>query len=475
MSLRLRLTLWYGALTGAVVVLVCLIVYAVHTRAHYDEIDMVLTGVAGHTAGRYAEDPTKRQLDAMLSVPVGPSMAARAYGPDGEVLAEGPNARRFAPPVDPRDVLARPSGPAFDPIAGLGPQVTEIETGHGVFGLTTDADGERWRLYALPVNEGPARYFVVATPLGEVDATVARLRWLVVLLTVAAVAVTVSASALLAGRALRPVADLNETADSIARSRDFGRRVPVGDRHDELGRLAATFNGMLDSLEGAYQAQKRFVADASHELRAPLTAIQGNLDLLKRHPDKPLAEQREAVSEANREAERLAHLVADLLALARADAGVPLRRQRVELDRVLLDSFSAAKHLARGQSIGIGALEPALVDGDPDRLKELLLVLLDNAIKYTPPGEQVIVNLCRHDAFAGVTVRDTGVGIAPEDLPRVFERFYRSDPARARDPGGTGLGLSIARWIAEAHGGEIGLQSQPGKGTTVTVKLPLAA
>lgn len=472
MPIRLRLTLWYGALTGVVVVLVCMIVYAVHTRAHYDDVDRMLTGVAEHTAGRYAENPTQEQLDAMLSVPVGPSMAVRAYGPDQEMLAEGPNARGRAPEVDPRGVLAHPSGPAFDPIARLGPQLEKIEAGRGAFGLTSDPDGDRWRLYVLPVDNGPTRYFVFAAPIADVDATVTQLRWLVALLTLGAVVTTMVASTLLAGRALRPAADLDEIADSIARSRDFSQRVNVGKDRDELGRLATTFNGMLDSLEGAYQAQKRFVADASHEMRAPLTAIQGNLELLQRHPDKPPAEQHEAVSEANREARRLSHLVADLLALARADAGVSLRRDRVELDRVVLEALSIARHMARGQQVELAALEPALVEGDADRLKEFFLILFDNAIKYTPPDGQIIVNLCRNGASAEVTVRDTGVGIAPEDLPRVFDRFYRADPARARDPGGTGLGLSIARWISEAHGGRIQLDSKPGEGTTVTVRLP---
>jgi signal transduction histidine kinase len=247
----------------------------------------------------------------------------------------------------------------------------------------------------------------------------------------------------------------------------------VSNKQDELGRLAATFNEMLAALEHAYKAEKRFVSDASHELRAPLTAIQGNLELLERHPDAPAADREEAVGEASREARRLSQLVADLLALARADAGSALRRQKVELDRIVLETLTTARHLSGGRDVELAALEPALVKGDPDRLEELFLILLDNAIKYTPAGEQVIVNLCLHDGTAEVTVRDTGVGIAPDDLPKVFERFYRADPARTRDPGGTGLGLPIARWIAEAHGGEIELRSKPGQGTTVTVRLPL--
>jgi signal transduction histidine kinase len=199
-----------------------------------------------------------------------------------------------------------------------------------------------------------------------------------------------------------------------------------------------------------------------------------NLELLERRGDLPTAEREEALHDATRETRRLARLVADLLALARADAGMPVRRRPVELDRVLLDAFGQVRHLADGKAVALDALEPAIVNGDPDQLKQLLLALIDNAIKYTPPGGSVTLRLRRVADTAEVSVQDTGIGISPEALPHVFERFYRADPARQRDPGGTGLGLAIARWIAEQHGGTVVLESQPGKGTTATVRLPEA-
>jgi two-component system OmpR family sensor kinase len=241
---------------------------------------------------------------------------------------------------------------------------------------------------------------------------------------------------------------------------------------DELDRLAATFNEMLTSLEEAYCAQQRFVADASHELRAPLTAIQGNLELLRRHPTMPAAERAESLAEVERESSRLTRLVADLLALARADAGMKLSQHSVDLDAIVLESFRAAHQLAQGQKLSLDPFEPVRVRGDADRLKQLVLIMLDNALKYTPPGEQVTVGLQCCQASAEIRICDTGVGISGADLPHVFERFYRADPARSRDPGGTGLGLPIARWIVEQHGGTIELQSQLGQGTTVTVRLP---
>jgi signal transduction histidine kinase len=186
----------------------------------------------------------------------------------------------------------------------------------------------------------------------------------------------------------------------------------------------------------------------------------------------PEAEREEALAEVTREANRLSRLVADLLALARADAGVPLSHRQLDLDEVVLDAYREARRLSKGQALTLEPFETTQVIGDEDRLKQLVLILLDNALKYTPANGHVTLGLQREASGSKITVRDTGVGIPPEDLPHVFERFYRADPARGRDPGGTGLGLPIARWIVEQHGGKITLESQPGQGTLATVNLP---
>ena len=471
MPLRLRLALWYGGLAGLVDVLVSLFAYAVHSRAHYDDVDRRLVAAAEHVAEEFAAASTPHERIALFAVPVAPDVAARVYDADGQIVATGPNAV-LAPPFDPRAVLVSPAGPAFGFLVGLAPRIAPVGSEHGVFGLASAPDGDRWRFYVLP--EGASRQYVtVAAPLGALDASVARFRQLVPVMALLGAVVAFVGGGLVAGSALQPIAALTETASAIARSRGFSRRDPLGRRRDELGRLAVTFNEMLGSLEQAYEAQQRFVADASHELRAPLTAIQANIELLERRDDMPPAERQQAVSELSRESRRLVRLVADLLALARADAGVPLRRDRVELDRVVLDAVADARHLGHGQRIEIGALEPTQIEGDVDRLKQLLIILLDNAVKYTPASGTVTVSLRRAGATAEITVQDTGVGIQPEDLPRVFDRFYRADRGRARDPGGTGLGLPIARWIAQQHGGHIELASTPGQGTTATVRLPV--
>jgi signal transduction histidine kinase len=470
-SLRLRLGLCYGGLTGLVVLLISVFTYAVHSRSHYDDLDRALVGAAQHLASQDVTLGASGILPRLLAVPIAPDVAVRIYDPTGRLLTQAPNAPA-APPVNPQAIRTRGNAAPFDPLLGLAPAITPVHPGQGTFGLVTGHDGVRWRVYVLPIGTTGQQLAVLAS-LTHIDEAITGYRRLVVLFAVGGAMVTFFAGWLLARRALRPVATLTATARAIGRSRDFHHRVPVGTAQDELGQLAATFNEMLTNLEQLYQAQQRFVADASHELRAPLTAIQANLELLQHQPAMTEADQREAVREAGREAQRLAVLVADLLALARADAGMPLRRRRVELDRVLLEAVGTAQQLARGQQVQVDHLEPALVDGDPDRLKQLVLILLDNAIKYTPPAGKVTVGLCRQGATAQVVVADTGIGIAAEDLPHVFERFYRADPARGRDIGGTGLGLPIAQWIAEHHGGRVALTSTPGQGTTAIVDLPL--
>jgi two-component system OmpR family sensor kinase len=471
LSLRLRLALWYGGLTGLVVLVVSIFTYAAHTRGHYDDADHALHTTTDHIVEEYTAQVAGPANPAGVSLPISDSIPLRIYDAEGRVLIESPLARSL-PEVNPRVVLDGAPQLPFDPVAGLSPPMMPMERAGGKFGLVTDASGTRWRLYVVPLARVD-QYLVTAASLARIDASVAAFRQLVLLLALSGAAVAFGAGWLLARSALRPVTAMTETASAIAHSRSLDRRVPAPARGDELGRLAATFNEMLDSLRGAYRAQQRFVADASHELRAPLTAIQGNLELLERQTAMPADERNEAVSEANREAHRLSRLVADLLALARADAGVPLRQEPVELDRVLMDSVADARHLTRGHKLEIGHLEPAVVQGDPDRLKQLILILLDNAIKYTPPNGHVVASLRRDDHSVEIDVRDTGIGIPVEDLPRVFDRFYRADPARTRDPGGTGLGLPIARWIAGQHGGDVTLASRPGHGTTATAHIPL--
>ena len=472
MSLRLRLALWYGAMTAAVVLLIGLSTYALHSRAHYDDLDQMLVDAAHHADSQQVGSLSPSQLAGVLAVPTSPEISTRVVAGE-DVIAASPNAAE-APLLDPATVLRRPSGPPFSPLVGLAPPFDSVDAARGAFGLASDSSGERWRIYAVPLD-GSDRYLEVSAPLGHLDQSVNSFAWLLAGLGTAGCGAAFLAAWLLAGHALRPIRAVTATAGAIARSRSFSERVPLTSSEDELKRLASTFNDMLQSLQLAYEGQQRFVADASHELRAPLTGIQANLELLERHPGMREADRRVAVSEASEEASRLGRLVAELLELARADAGVVIRSQTVELDRIALEAVNEARHLAARRSIRVDRLDAVTISGDPDRLKELVLILLDNAIKYTDPRGRISLRVQRNDAHAEIDVSDNGMGISDVDLPHVFDRFYRADPARSRDPGGTGLGLSIARWIAERHGGTVALASQPGVGTHATVTLPLAA
>jgi signal transduction histidine kinase len=399
-----------------------------------------------------------------------PDMVVRIYDRGDRLLDQTPR-DASAPQVTPAQIREEGSASALDLVSRLAPSIISVHPGPGTFGLATGAHGVRWRLYALPLGQSGHQLTLVAS-LASLDAAISDFRRLIAFYALAGALVCFTAGWLLAGRALRPVTTLRTTAHGIAHSRDFHRRVPGAAGPDELGQLATTFNDMLGSLEQAYQAQQRFVSDASHELRAPLTAIQANLELLEHQANLSPEDRQAAVHDANSEVHRLSALVADLLALARADAGVPLQHQRVEVDRVLLEAVGAARRLATGPQVRVDTLEPALVEGDPDRLKQLLLVVLDNAVKYTPAGGTVSAALHSTETSARLTIADTGVGIPPDDLPHVFERFYRADPARRRDAGGTGLGLAIAQWIVEQHGGTIAVTSELGTGTTVTIHIP---
>jgi two-component system, OmpR family, sensor kinase len=275
----------------------------------------------------------------------------------------------------------------------------------------------------------------------------------------------------LSNQTMKPIAVIIEAAEGISEAKDLGKRLPWAGPDDELGQLVDVFNRLMDRLEHLFGAQRRLVADVSHELRTPLTAIRGNLDLIKRYGvDKDSLEAIEG------ETDRMARLVDDLLLLARADYGsLQIEMAQVDLDTVVGEVFKEAKILAKDRDLQIRltAIEPIRMMGNNDRLKQLLLNLVGNAIKFTPDGGTIALSLRREGNMARLTVSDTGVGIAPEDVERIFDRFYQVDPARSRaqEESGAGLGLSIAKWIAESHGGSIEVQSEVGKGTTFIVML----
>jgi len=286
----------------------------------------------------------------------------------------------------------------------------------------------------------------------------------------------------LARKNLAPVADMTERADRISESTLHDRLV-VENPADELGRLATTLNRLLDRLDLAFERQRRFIADASHELRTPLAILQGESEVALSNPSRTPEEYRGSLTALQHEARRLARIVEDMFTLSRADAGqYPVNPRPLYLDELVADCAQSVRTLAAAKSITV-SVEPngeLLFSGDESLLSRMFLNLLDNAIKYTPNGGKVAVQVRATPAGAQVMVSDNGPGISEQFHSRIFERFFRADQARTRgNPGasdssasGAGLGLSIAKWIAEAHRGTLTLTRSDPSGTVFTVNLP---
>lgn len=318
--------------------------------------------------------------------------------------------------------------------------------------------------------ERPATVRVVCgAPTAPVEASMAALTGQVLWIGPAALLVSLAGGFWLVSRALRPIDRMARTAREIEAT-DLSRRIDVeGD--DELGRLAATLNDAFARLQDAFDRQTRFTADASHELRTPLAVIAGNIELALKRP-RSADEYRDAIADIAEAAERMRSIVEGLLTLARADAkAVQLRRERVSLTTLADEVMRLHRPLAaeRGVTVTVESDGDVAATGDPERLRELVSNLVSNAIRYNRDGGSVSVRLSRDGATARLAVDDTGIGIPAEDLPHVFERFYRADKSRTR--GGTGLGLAIVKWIVDAHAGTVSVESVPGR-TRFAITLP---
>jgi signal transduction histidine kinase len=267
------------------------------------------------------------------------------------------------------------------------------------------------------------------------------------------------------------------TAEDIGRTQDLSRRLPESGPDDEVGRLQRSFNQMLRQLEDAYHrlqsalvAQRRFVADASHELRTPLTTIRGNVGLLLKRDDITSEDRVAALNDIAGESERMSRMVQDLLTLARADAGYHLEMAPIDLLPILQEVTRQAQTLQPSRRIELVDGVPAPVQGNPDAIRQLLWILVDNAFKHTRDDGRIQLRLENGQRTARLVVVDDGPGIVKEDLERIFERFYQSDTSRSGE--GTGLGLAIARWIAKEHRGQVTAANNPQGGAAFTVELP---
>lgn len=456
MPLRLRLAIWNALVILGAIFLLSALTYALEARSLSEDIDDSLRTQARNLATVYQVRATlsaraRERVIPQPSVFSAPSFHVQVLDPDGEIVERSVGLGNRRLPIDPESLRR------------VGEDEEVFET------VTLEGQDVRVFTASLVTDEEFLGYIQIARSLEALEDALGFLSRTLVGAGAALLVVSVVVVWIVAGVALRPIGRITQVARDIGLSMRLNERLPPLRTRDEVARLVETFNRMMDRLEGAFAAQRRFVADASHELRTPLTTIQGNLELLRRRGAVAQPEMREALEDVIVETERMTRLVHGLLALARADAGQVLARMPVRLDHVVRAVQREAQTLSGEVSVQLDTVEPAEVMGDADALKQLLLILVENGVKYTPSGGAVWLSL-RHEQASGVLrVRDTGCGIADVDLPYIFERFYRSPAARAS--GGTGLGLAIARWIADEHDARIDVDSRPGEGTTFTVRL----
>ena len=355
-----------------------------------------------------------------------------------------------------------------------------LETGEPAGGEADYSPGAPDYVYAVPVNppEGEARVVEAGRSYASATKTLSAFAALLIGAVLTALVLSVGGAYLLARTALAPVDAVVRSARRIG-ARDLSKRLPVSRPGDEIGRLTTTINDLLARLGAAFASQeetlarqRRFAADASHELRTPLTAIAGHARILKSWGSEDPKIVRRGATRILEQSERMTELVEGLLAVARGDEGAPPQLAPADLNAVAAEAVDAARAAAGGKVVieYVPPKEPVEASFDRDQIYRVVMILLDNAVKYTPEGGIVAADVRREDDRVRIEVSDPGVGIPAEDLPRVFERFYRADPARSE--GGAGLGLSIARQIAQAHGGEIEAQSKPGKGSTFVLRIP---
>jgi signal transduction histidine kinase len=471
LSIRARIALFGSLVVALTLCLFGLLVYALAAYGGASDRDTALRKRAEETATSLASaDPAvfaPRPIPAPVDVRSGSEIFVAIVGADGAPIAATGELDGASPPVPP-DLLGRAAdGPA-----------------KGTYSLADDLDV---RLYAVPwirPDLGLSGWVVAGQSTQRLKNDLNGILAFLVVSAIISLAAAFGASWRVAGRALRPLRTMARTADEIGATEDMSRRLPVLRPRDEIGRLSASFNGMLARLEEAHgrlaaalDREQRFVADASHELRTPLTSIRTNADFLLGHPEARPDDRRAALADIATESERMGALVHDLLTLARADAGQHLDRdERNEVDLLVLleDVRRQARRLHPDREVNL-VTEPevgpgaATVCGDAAALRQLVWILVDNALTHGGATARIWLCLGLRDGVAGLRVADDGPGLPPADLERVFARFYQADPARSG--GGTGLGLAIARWIAEEHGGRIWARNNDGPGASFFVEL----
>lgn len=457
LGVRWKLTLWYGVVLAVVLTAFSAAVYWTMRHQLTERIDHGLREELGDVR----------------------SEVGRATDPDG--LSKWLE-RRFARHEGFDFQITRPDGRrvfASDRLAdkSLPPPTRLTDSSEPAFESVDSGTGGRWRVVAVRVRgpDGPLTV-QIGRPLDDFEHESEELLTVFLATGPLMVLATLAGGYFLARRALAPVQRMTDTARQISADR-LGQRIAVDNPGDELGRLAATLNDMLDRLGQSFAEMQRFTADAAHELRTPLAVIRNEAEVALRQP-RTAVEYGRVLENLLEETVRLGRMADQLLFLSRQDAGLnPPVRDDIPLDGILRDVVENMRLVAqeKGVALTLAANPACRVRGDENQLRRVFYNLLDNAIKYTGAGGTVTVTNRADDGAASVTVEDTGIGIPAGHLPRIFDRFYRVDPSRTGDTGGTGLGLSICRAVVQAVGGSVAASSVEGRGSVFEVRLPVQA
>jgi two-component system sensor histidine kinase MprB len=450
MALRHRLTILAAGTVGVTVLLISIVAYVALRSELRSQVDDAI--IAQYQRARAIGD---LELRRGLRFPQASARSGAPWGPVQVITDSG-------------DIYIEAQGDLMVPVER--PDRVVALGGAEELIRDTEADGVHLRVLTVPIPGGAVQF---ARSLRNVDSTLTRLKLLLFFLCVAGTALAAGVARLFARQVTKPVTDLTAAAEHITQTQDLGRRIEVpGD--DEVGRMAARFNQMLDTLESSRRAlddsvdaQRQLVADASHELRTPVTSLRTNIEVLLAGGEPPDDDRRRLLEDVRAETEELSALITDVIELARGDE--PLSDvEEVQLDAIVSEAVSRAQR--RRPSVTFSAeLEPTVVEGLPDRLGRAVRNLLDNAAKYSPEG--TVVEVCLRDGE--LSVRDHGPGIPAADRPHVFDRFYRGATARGRP--GSGLGLAIVRQVAETHGGSISVHEGAGGGSRFVLELPVLA
>ena len=463
MRLRVRLTLWYGSALAMVLITFSVVLYVLTARNLRDDVDQSLEETATAAVRSLQERGFLPLIDEEELLSQFPELARidkffQIFSPSGTITIRSPNIRQHEVPLSRTALEATLNGQTILESAKY-PHEPPL------------------RLISVPIIHRDNLLYIVqvGTSMESIEDTLRRFLILLIVAMPIALAVSLAAGWFLAGRALRPVDAITLAAQRIAAG-DLSQRLTMPTAPDEIGRLAGTFNNMIGRLDTSFRQIRQFTSDASHELRTPLTVMKGETELVLRRPRA--LEDYQAVLESNlEEIDRMTRIVEELLFLSRADMGeVKMESKPVLLEALVEDIHRQALLLGQDRNIEVvlGTVMPALVQGDELRLRELLLNLVENAIKYSHPGGKVEIGLVTVGQEAILSVTDQGIGIGPEDHTKIFNRFFRTDGARNHTKKGTGLGLAICAWIVEFHKGRISVKSAVGQGSTFTVTLPLA-